>query len=66
MLDARPGGIIYRDIIPEYVRFARTIYEGLDFFLSYSVIFLISPFFKLLWFMDIQSNYEKTSLVLIR
>ncbi|XP_021898976.1 uncharacterized protein LOC110815472 isoform X2 [Carica papaya] len=27
VLDARPGGIIYRDIIPEYVRFARTIYE---------------------------------------
>ena len=29
VLDARPGGIIYRDIIPEYVNFARTIYEGL-------------------------------------
>ncbi|KAH7574679.1 hypothetical protein ACOSQ2_009200 [Xanthoceras sorbifolium] len=27
VLDARPDGIIYRDIIPEYVNFARTIYE---------------------------------------
>ncbi|XWS42378.1 hypothetical protein CRYUN_Cryun16bG0009500 [Craigia yunnanensis] len=27
VLDARPGGIIYRDLIPEYVKFARTIYE---------------------------------------
>ncbi|KAK0600949.1 hypothetical protein LWI29_019896 [Acer saccharum] len=27
VLDARPDGIIYRDIIPEYVDFARTIYE---------------------------------------
>ncbi|RVW83126.1 putative ribonuclease H protein [Vitis vinifera] len=27
VLDARPGGIIYRDIIPDYVKFARTIYE---------------------------------------
>lgn len=27
VLDAHPGGIIYRDIIPEYVNFARTIYE---------------------------------------
>ncbi|KAK9291376.1 hypothetical protein L1049_019322 [Liquidambar formosana] len=27
VLDARPGGIIYRDLIPEYVNFARTIYE---------------------------------------
>ncbi|XP_062084821.1 uncharacterized protein LOC133790975 [Humulus lupulus] len=27
VLDARPGGIIYRDIIPEYVKFVRTIYE---------------------------------------
>lgn len=31
MLDARPGGIIYRDLIPEYVNFVRTIYEGLGF-----------------------------------
>ena len=31
VLDARPGGIIYRDIIPDYVKFARTIYEGLNF-----------------------------------
>ena len=31
VLDARPGGIIYRDIIPEYVQFVRTIYEGLNF-----------------------------------
>ncbi|KAK1440461.1 hypothetical protein QVD17_06288 [Tagetes erecta] len=27
VLDAHPGGIIYRDIIPEYVNYARTIYE---------------------------------------
>nr|XP_043621156.1 uncharacterized protein LOC122592896 [Erigeron canadensis] len=27
VLDARPGGIIYRDIIPAYVKYARTIYE---------------------------------------
>ncbi|XAR52634.1 hypothetical protein NMG60_11020801 [Bertholletia excelsa] len=27
VLDAHPGGIIYRDIIPDYVNFARTIYE---------------------------------------
>ncbi|VVA12638.1 PREDICTED: GLYMA_19G233500 [Prunus dulcis] len=26
-LDAHPEGIIYRDLIPEYVNFARTIYE---------------------------------------
>lgn len=28
VLDARPDGIIYRDIVPEYVNFVRTIYEG--------------------------------------
>ncbi|KAI7745161.1 hypothetical protein M8C21_001583 [Ambrosia artemisiifolia] len=28
VLDAHPGGIIYRDIIPDYVDYARTIYEG--------------------------------------
>nr|GEU29599.1 hypothetical protein [Tanacetum cinerariifolium] len=27
VLDARPDGIIYRDIIPNYVKYARTIYE---------------------------------------
>uniref|UniRef100_A0A2N9EMV5 Uncharacterized protein n=1 Tax=Fagus sylvatica TaxID=28930 RepID=A0A2N9EMV5_FAGSY len=27
VLDARPDGIIYRDLIPEYVNFTRTIYE---------------------------------------
>ncbi|KAK4744195.1 hypothetical protein SAY87_010507 [Trapa incisa] len=27
VLDARPEGIIFRDLIPEYVKFARTIYE---------------------------------------
>ncbi|KAJ6928715.1 hypothetical protein NC652_012752 [Populus alba x Populus x berolinensis] len=27
VLDARPDGIIYIDLIPEYVNFARTIYE---------------------------------------
>ncbi|MED6120154.1 hypothetical protein PIB30_018362 [Stylosanthes scabra] len=27
VLDARPDGIIYRDLIPDYVKFARTIYE---------------------------------------
>ncbi|KAH0994864.1 hypothetical protein GBA52_018728 [Prunus armeniaca] len=33
-LDAHPEGIIYRDLIPEYVNFARTIYEGLYHMLS--------------------------------
>lgn len=28
VLDAHPDGIIYRDIIPDYVHIARTIYEG--------------------------------------
>ncbi|XP_048236254.1 uncharacterized protein LOC8287086 isoform X2 [Ricinus communis] len=27
VLDAHPGGIIYQDLIPEYVKFVRTIYE---------------------------------------
>lgn len=27
VLDARPDGIIYRDLVPEYVKFVRTIYE---------------------------------------
>ncbi|XP_027350521.1 uncharacterized protein LOC113861722 isoform X2 [Abrus precatorius] len=27
VLDVRPDGIIYRDLIPDYVNFARTIYE---------------------------------------
>ncbi|KAG8390986.1 hypothetical protein BUALT_Bualt01G0140800 [Buddleja alternifolia] len=27
VLDARPDGIIYQDLIPEYVNFARTLYE---------------------------------------
>ncbi|XP_043710039.1 uncharacterized protein LOC122658939 isoform X2 [Telopea speciosissima] len=27
VLDAYPGGIIYKDIIPDYVQYARTIYE---------------------------------------
>jgi hypothetical protein len=31
VLDARPDGIIYRDLIPEHVNFARIIYEGLSF-----------------------------------
>ena len=35
VLDACPDGIIYRDLIPEYVNFARTIYEGLSFHLSF-------------------------------
>ncbi|KAI3752526.1 hypothetical protein L2E82_24560 [Cichorium intybus] len=29
VLDAHPGGIIYRDIIPNYVKYARTIYEDI-------------------------------------
>ena len=37
-LDARPGGIIYRDIIPDYVKFVRTIYEGLSFPSIFSTI----------------------------
>ncbi|KAM7474070.1 hypothetical protein LguiB_021313 [Lonicera macranthoides] len=28
VLDARPGGIIFRDLIPDYVQVARTLYEG--------------------------------------
>ncbi|GKU97707.1 hypothetical protein SLEP1_g10813 [Rubroshorea leprosula] len=28
VLDAHPEGIIYRDLIPEYVNFVRTIYEA--------------------------------------
>lgn len=28
VLDAHPGGIIFKDLIPEYVDFVRTIYEG--------------------------------------
>ncbi|KAB1202192.1 hypothetical protein CJ030_MR8G007902 [Morella rubra] len=35
VLDAHPEGIIYRDLIPEYVSFARTIYEGSHFNLSF-------------------------------
>ncbi|XP_042516667.1 uncharacterized protein LOC122090958 [Macadamia integrifolia] len=27
VLDAYPGGVVYEDIIPDYVKFARTIYE---------------------------------------
>lgn len=27
VLDARPGGIIYRDLIPDYVHIVRTLYE---------------------------------------
>ncbi|XP_065853019.1 uncharacterized protein [Euphorbia lathyris] len=34
VLDAHPGGIIYRDIVPKYVDFARTIYEATANFLS--------------------------------
>lgn len=28
VLDAHPGGIIFKDLVPEYVDFVRTIYEG--------------------------------------
>lgn len=31
VLDANPKGIIYQDLIPEYVDYARTLYEGLAF-----------------------------------
>lgn len=31
MLDAHPEGIIYEDLIPRYVRAARTLYEGSTF-----------------------------------
>lgn len=31
VLDAHPEGIIYRDLIPEYVHIARTLYEGLSY-----------------------------------
>lgn len=39
MLDARPDGIIYRDLIPDYVKFARTIYEGFGFRFSSVLLF---------------------------
>lgn len=39
VLNAHPGGIIYKDIIPDYVDFARTIYEGLPFDLLVSFLF---------------------------
>jgi hypothetical protein len=29
VLDAHPGGIIYQDMIPDYVQVVRTVYEGL-------------------------------------
>ncbi|KAK1317401.1 hypothetical protein QJS10_CPA05g00433 [Acorus calamus] len=28
VLDARPDGIIYKDLVSEYVDYVRTIYEG--------------------------------------
>lgn len=28
VLDARPDGIIYQRLVPDYVDFVRTIYEG--------------------------------------
>lgn len=42
VLDARPGGIIYRDIIPGYVKFVRTIYEGFIFPSIFSTIQLLA------------------------
>lgn len=40
VLDAHPGGIIYKDIVPDYVDFVRTIYEGLHFdMVDFSFIF---------------------------
>lgn len=39
VLDARPDGIIYRDLVPEYVKFVRTIYEGW-FFITIPALFL--------------------------
>ncbi|KAK4378911.1 hypothetical protein RND71_000773 [Anisodus tanguticus] len=30
VLDAHPSGVIYKDLIPEYVQIARTLYEGLN------------------------------------
>lgn len=47
MLDAHPGGIIYRDIIPEYVNFARTIYEGLCLHLSLLLLLLITRLYQI-------------------
>lgn len=40
VLDAHPGGIVYRDLIPEYVKIVRTIYEGLITFALILVLFV--------------------------
>ena len=40
VLDAHPEGIIYRDLIPEYVRIARTIYEGSGSRFTYIYIYM--------------------------
>ena len=42
MLDASPDGIIYRDLIPDYVKFARTIYEGSGFCFFFCTAVLLS------------------------
>lgn len=44
VLDAHPGGIIYKDIIPDYVDYVRTIYEG-----SLSDLFVSFSFFTITW-----------------
>lgn len=49
VLDARPDGIIYRDLIPEYVNFARTIYEGVYFQSSFSILLGIGKFEHILY-----------------
>lgn len=41
VLDAHPDGIIYRDLIPNYVKFVRTIYEGLKQLSEPSLILFI-------------------------
>ncbi|KAF9622053.1 hypothetical protein IFM89_029337 [Coptis chinensis] len=57
VLDASPEGIIYKDLIPEYVDYARTIYEGL-FYFAFRPLFwnTIAPFY---W----DENFDMMSLI---
>jgi hypothetical protein len=48
VLDACPDGIIYERLVPDYVDFVRTIYEGSMFFMHLFCYFY--PFFLILTF----------------
>lgn len=61
MLDARPEGIIYRDIVPEYVQVARTIYEGLEFFFFFGLVLCHSFLCKFYYFFS--SDRQKVTHV---